>query len=224
MRGMPRYGGRKPRPTGVLSSSARPGYLAGKGDRYNLCRAGHRPQVGRGPFRQIGPVPFSLQIRQPPPAGVCNRTERGQHRGRCYHVDSNAGKGDRYNLREAGHRPQVGRGPFRQIEPVPFSLRSTRGTRRPPGNGPKDGTASSPPVSSRPPAPARCHGHPPKSSYRYPQEPKTARSPGKDSRTTGPFGYRPMGPALQIPVVSTSIPYPPLKSGENVAKIRFFPK
>ena len=87
------------------------------------------------------------RIRQPPPAGVCNRTERGQHRGRCYHVDSNAGKGDRYNLCRAPY------GPFRQIEPVPFSLRSTRGTRRPPGNGPKrDGTASSPPVSSRPPA------------------------------------------------------------------------
>jgi len=24
-----------------------------------LCEAGHRPEVGRGPFRQIGPVPFS---------------------------------------------------------------------------------------------------------------------------------------------------------------------
>jgi RimJ/RimL family protein N-acetyltransferase len=31
----------------------------GKGDRSNLCEAGHRPKVGRGPFRQIGPVPFS---------------------------------------------------------------------------------------------------------------------------------------------------------------------
>jgi len=29
-----------------------------KGDRSNLCEAGHRPQVGRGPFRQIGPVPL----------------------------------------------------------------------------------------------------------------------------------------------------------------------
>jgi serine/threonine-protein kinase len=31
----------------------------GKGDRSNLCEAGHQPEVGRGPFRQIGPVPFS---------------------------------------------------------------------------------------------------------------------------------------------------------------------
>ncbi len=29
-----------------------------KGDRSNLCEAGHRPEDGRGPFRQIGPVPF----------------------------------------------------------------------------------------------------------------------------------------------------------------------
>jgi formylglycine-generating enzyme required for sulfatase activity len=35
----------------------------GKGDRSNLCEAGHRPEVGRGPFRQIGPVPFSPQRR-----------------------------------------------------------------------------------------------------------------------------------------------------------------
>ena len=33
----------------------------GKGDRSNLCEAGHRPEVGRGPFRQIGPVPFSAE-------------------------------------------------------------------------------------------------------------------------------------------------------------------
>ena len=25
-----------------------------------MCEAGHRPKVGRGPFRKIGPVPFSL--------------------------------------------------------------------------------------------------------------------------------------------------------------------
>jgi hypothetical protein len=31
----------------------------GKGDRSNLCEAGHTPAAGRGPFRQIGPVPFS---------------------------------------------------------------------------------------------------------------------------------------------------------------------
>jgi len=30
-----------------------------KGDGANLCEAGHRPKVGRGPFRQISPVPFS---------------------------------------------------------------------------------------------------------------------------------------------------------------------
>jgi len=33
----------------------------GKGDRSNLCQAGHRPEVGRGPLRQIGPVPFSRE-------------------------------------------------------------------------------------------------------------------------------------------------------------------
>jgi hypothetical protein len=31
----------------------------GKGGRCLLCEAGHRPKVGRGPFRQKGPVPFS---------------------------------------------------------------------------------------------------------------------------------------------------------------------
>ena len=36
---------------------------AGKGDRSNSCGAGHRPEVGRGPLRQIGPVPFSLEER-----------------------------------------------------------------------------------------------------------------------------------------------------------------
>jgi hypothetical protein len=39
----------------------RPGIWQGrseKGDRSNLCEAGHRPEVGRGPFRKIGPVPF----------------------------------------------------------------------------------------------------------------------------------------------------------------------
>ncbi len=35
-------------------------YRAGKGDRSNLCEAAHQPEVGRGPSRQIGPVPFSL--------------------------------------------------------------------------------------------------------------------------------------------------------------------
>ena len=32
----------------------------GKGVRSNLCEAGHRPKVGRGPSRQIGPDPFSV--------------------------------------------------------------------------------------------------------------------------------------------------------------------
>ncbi len=32
---------------------------AGKGDRHLLCEAGHRPEVGRGPFRQKVPVTFS---------------------------------------------------------------------------------------------------------------------------------------------------------------------
>jgi len=32
--------------------------LAEKGDSPHLCEAGHRPKVGRGPFRQMGAVPF----------------------------------------------------------------------------------------------------------------------------------------------------------------------
>jgi len=32
---------------------------AGKGDSPPLCEAGHRPEAGRGPFRQMGTVPFS---------------------------------------------------------------------------------------------------------------------------------------------------------------------
>jgi hypothetical protein len=31
----------------------------GKGDSPHLCEAGHRPEVGHGPFRQMGTVPFS---------------------------------------------------------------------------------------------------------------------------------------------------------------------
>ncbi len=47
--------------------STSPHAEAGKGDRHLLCEAGHRPEVGRGPFRQKVPVTFSGRP-QPNPA------------------------------------------------------------------------------------------------------------------------------------------------------------
>jgi protein ImuB len=41
---------------------------AGKGDRHLLCKAGHQPQAGRGPFRQKVPVPFSRLVER-----LCSR-------------------------------------------------------------------------------------------------------------------------------------------------------
>jgi radical SAM superfamily enzyme YgiQ (UPF0313 family) len=39
-----------------------------KGDSPHLCEAGHRPKVGRGPFRQMGTVPFFGSSTELPPA------------------------------------------------------------------------------------------------------------------------------------------------------------
>jgi RNA polymerase sigma-70 factor, ECF subfamily len=42
-----------------MAEIAQPEPESGKGDCPLLCEAGHRPEAGRGPFRQMGTVPFS---------------------------------------------------------------------------------------------------------------------------------------------------------------------
>ncbi len=50
-------------PSGRFLAAALTRYVRGNGDKSNLCEAGRRPKVGRRPFRQIGPVPFSQPRR-----------------------------------------------------------------------------------------------------------------------------------------------------------------
>ena len=90
---------------------------------------GNLRQVTFGPNDDFDPCPL-------PDGGVAFMSTRRGGFGRCHNpweplpsytlhrADPEAGKGDRHLLCEAGHRPEVGRGPAGQKVPVPFSVRT----------------------------------------------------------------------------------------------------
>ena len=119
--------------------------------------------------------------------GTCNRTERGQHRGRCYPC--------RFKLFGKGTgticaRRPTGRSGKLNPSPFPFGLPGELGGLR--ARSQRDGAALSPPVYSR--QSARVVSH--RGTGLPSGTPRNETGPyarAKHPKATGPCGYRPRG-------------------------------
>ena len=185
-----RVGGRKPLPTAVLSTwRAKPHSALLSSERPDCL--GAMPTLAWACSAASGNTPTQAWAWHPAPA---TEPREGNTGDAVTHVDSNfLGKRGRYNLCQAPY------GPFRQMEPVPVSLRSTRGTPRPPGKVPT-GRGRVVPAGLFPAvSPCRIasrHG----ASVRHPKKRNRPVRPGKTPESDGPLWIPAARPALRVPI------------------------